>query len=53
MEKIDLSIKNFLFENFLRGVILQKNRHTAETFDDQYKKRAECEKIHGHIKGVQ
>jgi hypothetical protein len=23
-----------------------------EFFDDQYKKRAECEKIHGHIKGT-
>lgn len=35
-------------EMYLRN----QNISTDETFDDQYEKRAECEKIHGHIKGT-
>ncbi|AKB58931.1 hypothetical protein MSBR2_2415 [Methanosarcina barkeri 227] len=34
------------------GMYLRNQNIRDETFDDQYKKRAECEKIHGHIKGT-
>jgi len=34
------------------GMYLRNQNIKDETFDDQYKKRAECEKIHGHIKGT-
>ena len=34
-------------------MISQFNRVSPnEYFDEQYKQRAECEKIHGHIKGT-
>ena len=34
------------------GMYLRNQNIRDESFDDQYKKRAECEKIHGHIKGT-
>ncbi|MCC4767415.1 hypothetical protein FXW07_12505 [Methanosarcina sp. DH1] len=34
------------------GIYLRNQNMKDETFDYQYKKRAECEKIHGHIKGT-
>ncbi len=35
------------------GRIYLRNQNIKdETFDYQYKMRAECEKIHGHIKGT-
>lgn len=34
------------------GMYLRNQNIRDEAFDDQYKKRAECEKIHGHIKGT-
>ncbi len=34
------------------GMYLRNQNIRDKAFDDQYKKRAECEKIHGHIKGT-
>jgi len=45
----------FLYENERKeqvGMYLRNQNIRDESFDDQYKKRAECEKIHGHIKGT-
>ncbi|AKB24620.1 hypothetical protein MSMTP_1151 [Methanosarcina sp. MTP4] len=45
----------FLYENGREeqvGMYLRNQNISDESFDEQYKKRAECEKIHGHIKDV-
>jgi hypothetical protein len=34
------------------GMYLRNLNIRDEAFDEQYKKRAECEKTHGHIKGT-
>jgi len=34
------------------GMYLRNQNIRDEAFDEQYKKRAECEKTHGHIKGI-
>ncbi len=34
------------------GMYLRNQNIRDESFDDQYKKRAECEKIHGNITGT-
>ncbi len=34
------------------GMYLRNQNIRDESFDEQYKKRAECEKTHGHIKGT-
>ena len=34
------------------GMYLRNQNIRNKAFDDQYKKRTECEKIHGHIKGT-
>lgn len=55
---IQASMENklkFLYEIGRReqvGMYLRNQNIKDETFDDQYKMRAECEKIHGHIKGT-
>ena len=44
---------NFLYRNGRRvqvGMYLRNQNIKDETFKELYKKRAECEKIHGHIK---
>ena len=53
---IHASMKNklkFLYENGRRkqvGMYLRNQNISDESFNEQYKKRDECEKIHGHIK---
>jgi hypothetical protein len=34
------------------GMYLRNQNIRDKAFDDQYKKRVECEKVHGHIKGT-
>jgi hypothetical protein len=34
------------------GMYLRNQNIRDESFDEQYKKRAECEKTHGHIKST-
>ena len=51
---VEIKLK-FLYENGREeqvGMYLRNQNIRDETFDEQYKKRAECEKIHGHIKDV-
>ena len=45
----------FLYEIGRReqvGMYLRNQNILDESFEEQYKKRAECEKTHGHIKGT-
>ena len=53
---VHASMKNklkFLYENGRKkqvGMYLRNQNISDESFNEQYKKRDECEKIHGHIK---
>jgi hypothetical protein len=45
----------FLYENGREeqvGMYLRNQNISDDSFDEQYKKRVECEKIHGHIKST-
>ncbi len=47
-----LAKKNIVYRGVLEEDSFENQNIKDESFDEQYKKKAECEKIHGHIKDV-
>ncbi len=47
-----LAKRSMVYKGVLEEDSFENQNIRDESFNEQYKKRAECEKIHGHIKDV-